>query len=100
MYGDWTEHVAIFYLQNLFQSCSLSNIIFSIFEDILYPDMKKKKNSSQILLKLTFSDSVQSIFIVLGPDTSTPGSRDGKHRGDKGSSGGRGLTVCCGQWCN
>ena len=36
------------------------------------------------------------IFIVLGPDTSTPGSKVGTDRGDKGSSGGRGLTVCCG----
>jgi hypothetical protein len=35
------------------------------------------------------------IFIVLGQDTSTPGSKDGTHRGDKGSIGGRGLTVCC-----
>jgi hypothetical protein len=33
--------------------------------------------------------------IVLGLDTSTPVSTGGKHRGDKGSSGGRGLTVCC-----
>ena len=35
------------------------------------------------------------IFIVLGLDTSTPVSTGGKHRGDKGSSGRRGLTVCC-----
>ena len=40
------------------------------------------------------------IFIVLGQDTSTPGSRDGKHRCDKGSNGGRGLTVCCEQTGN
>jgi len=37
------------------------------------------------------------IFIVLGLDISTPVSREGKDRCDKGSSGGRGLTVCCGQ---
>ena len=37
------------------------------------------------------------IFIVLGLDTSTRGSTVGKDRGDKGSIGGRGLTVCCGQ---
>jgi hypothetical protein len=37
------------------------------------------------------------ILIVLGQDTSTHCSIDGKHRGDKGSIGGRGLTVCCGQ---
>ena len=37
------------------------------------------------------------IFIVLGQDTSTPGSKAGKDRCDKGSGGGRGLTVCCGQ---
>ena len=36
------------------------------------------------------------IFIVLGQDTSTPGSKGEKDRGDKGSIGGRGLTVCCG----
>ena len=35
------------------------------------------------------------IFIVLGQDTSTPVSTGGKHRDDKGSSGGRGLTVFC-----
>ena len=40
------------------------------------------------------------IFIVLGLDTSTPGSMDGKHRCDKGSSGGRGLTDCCEQTGN
>ena len=40
------------------------------------------------------------ILIVLGQDTSTPGSGGGKHRGDKGSSGGRGLTVCSGRTCN
>ena len=37
------------------------------------------------------------IFIVLGPDTSTPGSMGGRDKGDKGSSGGRGLTVYCEQ---
>jgi hypothetical protein len=35
--------------------------------------------------------------IVLGQDTSTLGSKEGKHKGDKGSIGGRGLSVCCGQ---
>jgi hypothetical protein len=35
--------------------------------------------------------------IVLGQDTSTPVSKAGKDRCDKGFSGGRGLTVCCGQ---
>ena len=40
------------------------------------------------------------IFIVLGQDTSTPGSIGGKHRGDKGSSGGRSLSVCCEQTGN
>ena len=40
------------------------------------------------------------IFIVLGQDTSTPVSKAGKHRCDKGFSGGRGLTVCCGQTGN
>ena len=40
------------------------------------------------------------IFIVLGQDTSTPGSTDENDRGDKGSIGGRGLTVCCGQTGN
>jgi hypothetical protein len=40
------------------------------------------------------------ILIVLGQDTSTQGSMEGKHRGDKGSSGGRGLTVCCEQTSN
>ena len=40
------------------------------------------------------------IFIVLEQDTSTQGSRGGIHRGDKGFSGGRGLTVCCGQLGN
>jgi hypothetical protein len=37
------------------------------------------------------------ILIVLGQDTSTQGSMEGKHRGDKGYSGGMGLTVCCEQ---
>ena len=37
------------------------------------------------------------IFIVLGNDTSTQGSTGGKHGCDKGSSGSRGLSVCCGQ---
>ena len=27
----------------------------------------------------------------------TPGSMEGKHRGDKGSNRDRGLTVCCEQ---
>ena len=40
------------------------------------------------------------IFIVLGLDTSTPVGKGGKHRGDKGSSGGRGLTVYCEQTGN
>jgi hypothetical protein len=40
------------------------------------------------------------IFIVLGQDTSTPVSKAGKDRCDKGFSGGRGLTVCCGQTGN
>jgi hypothetical protein len=40
------------------------------------------------------------IFIVLGQYTSTPVSMGGTHRGDKGSSGGRGLAVCCEQWRN
>jgi len=40
------------------------------------------------------------IFIVLGPDTSAPVSKVGTQRCDKGSIGGRGLTVCRGQWCN
>jgi hypothetical protein len=35
--------------------------------------------------------------IVLGQVTSTPGSMEWKQRCDKGSIGGRGLTVCCGQ---
>ena len=37
------------------------------------------------------------IFIALGPDTPTPVSKVGTHRCDKGSTGDRGLTVCCGQ---
>ena len=40
------------------------------------------------------------LFIVLGQDTSTPGSMEWKQRCDKGSNGGRGLTVCCGQYGN
>ena len=40
------------------------------------------------------------IFIVLGHDTSTPGSMEGKGRCDKGSSGGRSLIVCCEQYGN
>ena len=40
------------------------------------------------------------IFIVLGQDTSTPVKKPGKQRCDKGSGGGRGLTVCCGQTGN
>jgi len=40
------------------------------------------------------------IFIVLGHDTSTPVSNEERHIYDKGSSGGRGLTVCCGQMGN
>ena len=40
------------------------------------------------------------IFIVLGQDNSTPGSTGGTHKGDTGSIGGRGLTVCCGQTGN
>ena len=37
------------------------------------------------------------IFTALGQDTSTPVSTLWKYRGDKGSSGERGLAVCCGQ---
>ena len=37
------------------------------------------------------------IFIVLGHDTSTPVSKVGTDRCNKYSTGGRGLTVCCGQ---
>ena len=40
------------------------------------------------------------ILIVLGQDTSTQGSMEGKDRCDKGSSGVRGLTVCCEQTSN
>ena len=40
------------------------------------------------------------ILIVLGQDTSTPVSTGGKHRCDKGSNGGRGLSVCCRQTGN
>ena len=40
------------------------------------------------------------ILIVLGQDTSTQGSMEGKDRCDEGSIGGRGLTVCCGQYGN
>ena len=40
------------------------------------------------------------IFIVLGQDTSTPVRKAGKDRCDKDFSGGRGLTVCCGQTGN
>jgi hypothetical protein len=37
------------------------------------------------------------MFIVLGMDTSTLGSMERKHRYEKGFTGGRGPTVCCGQ---
>jgi hypothetical protein len=40
------------------------------------------------------------IFTVLGPDTSTLVSKVGLHRCHKDPPGGRGLTFCCGQWCN
>ena len=38
------------------------------------------------------------IFIALGLDTSTLCRREGKRRCDQGSTGGRDLTVCCGQY--
>ena len=44
--------------------------------------------------------NISFIFIVLGQDTSTPVSKAGKDRCDKAFSGGRGLTVCCGQTGN
>ena len=40
------------------------------------------------------------IFIVLGYDTSTLGSRKGNLKFDRDSTGGRGFTVCCGHGCN
>ena len=48
-------------------------------------------NEKLFVLKYCF------IFTALGHDTSTPVSTGGKYRIDKGSSGDRGLTVCCGQ---
>jgi hypothetical protein len=57
-------------------------------------------NFSSNLHKKLFVFKHCFIFIVLGSDTSTPGSREGKDRCDKGSTGGRGLTVCCEQICN
>jgi hypothetical protein len=55
------------------------------------------KQHNFILQKYFINNSVviSFIFIVLGLDTSTQGSREGIHRCDKGSIGGRGLTVCC-----
>jgi hypothetical protein len=81
------------------EECHRSPFLKIFNFSFLYPDMKKNHFSSQIFLKLTFSHSEKLfvfkycfIFIVLGPDTSTPGSREGKHRGDKDSNGGQCLT--------
>ena len=42
----------------------------------------------------------EKLFVVLGHDTSTQGSTEGPQRFDTGSTGGRGLTVCCGHGGN
>jgi hypothetical protein len=89
----------------------ISNIVFSIFKDIQLQFSLSWHEKKSFFVTNLFKINIFSfssitrlkrdplfvfkycfIFIVLGQDTSEPGSSGGIHRGDKGSNGGRGLS--------